>query len=74
LISIVRLRTKTTEFLWNEDVWWSEGIAPPFLTSALDGMHGQLHVAAALTASIYRTGGWVGPRFLLDAMENRKLY
>jgi hypothetical protein len=33
--------------LCDEDVWGSEGIAPPFLTSALDGS-GELHTPAAL--------------------------
>jgi hypothetical protein len=33
-----------------EDVWWSGGIAPPFLTLDLDG--GQLNTPAALTPGI----------------------
>jgi hypothetical protein len=57
--------------LCNEDVWWSEGTAPPFLTSVME-MSGQLQVAAALPPNTYRIRGWVGHRVGLDTMENRK--
>jgi hypothetical protein len=32
----------------HEDVWGSGGIAPPFLTSELVDVNGQLHASAAL--------------------------
>jgi hypothetical protein len=34
--------------LCHEDIWDSGGIAPPFMTSALDRVSGQLHALAAL--------------------------
>jgi hypothetical protein len=40
--------SKLDETLRPEDVWGSEGIAPPFLTSALDGENDQLYAPAAL--------------------------
>jgi hypothetical protein len=51
-------------------------VAPPFLTSALDGVSGQLHAPVALPRwnrhCTHLTGGWVDLRAGLDAMEKRK--
>jgi hypothetical protein len=73
-VGIVRLRTKTTEFVYfcfhATKTYKSGGLAPAFLTSALDG--GQLHDPAALlpretAASTHWIGGWTGPRAGKDA-------
>jgi hypothetical protein len=40
----------------HEEIWGSGGMAPPFLTSALDG-GGQLHAVAALTPELNNTPG-----------------
>jgi hypothetical protein len=49
----------------HEDVWGNGGIAPPFLTLALDGVSGLLLAPAALPPGkdpgIHWIGGWVGP-------------
>jgi hypothetical protein len=52
-------------------------IAPPFLTSAINGSV-QLHAPAASTPGEqpplpFWIGGWVGPRASLDAVEKRKI-
>jgi hypothetical protein len=51
-----------------------------FLTSALDGVSGQLHDLAALPplsprkrSGIHWIGGWEGPRAGLDAVVKRKI-
>jgi hypothetical protein len=59
-------------------IWGGAGIAPPFLTSTLDGGelsasrpgHFNLRERAFITHWI---GGWVGPRDTLDAVEMRKI-
>jgi hypothetical protein len=56
--------------------WGSRGIAPPFLTSALDGGEWSASLPCRLTAGegaldTHRIGGWMGPRAGLDAMGNR---
>jgi hypothetical protein len=56
-----------------EDVWGNEGIAPPFLTSALDGggcLAGRLcRLTPGETASgIHCVGGLVGPRVCVDVI------
>jgi hypothetical protein len=52
---------------------WGSGVAPPFLTLALDC--GQLHAPATLleerAPSTYWIGGWVAPRASLDAVKKR---
>jgi hypothetical protein len=58
--------------------WGSEGIAPPFLTLALDGGESSASRAGRftpkeITPSTHWTGSWVGPRASLDAMENTKI-
>jgi hypothetical protein len=59
--------------------WGSEGIAPPFLTSALDG--GERSVSRPVRVSprerasgTHWIGGWVGPRTGRDAMEQRTIF
>jgi hypothetical protein len=64
--SIPRANVKL--FLCHEGVWGSGGIAPPFLTSALDG--GEWSASRLGTHCI---GGWVGPRAGLDAVKKRKI-
>jgi hypothetical protein len=58
----------------HEDVWGSGGIAPPFLTSALDG--GQLSASrlgcfspGEIAPGTHWIGGWVGPRAGLIYVE-----
>jgi hypothetical protein len=51
-------------------------MVPPFFTSALD--EGELHALAVLPPGksppgTHQTGGWVGPRAGLDAVEKSKL-
>jgi hypothetical protein len=55
-------------------VWWSEDIAPPFLTSALNG--GEWSASRRVQYSpgekapaTHRIGGWVDPRLGVDAVE-----
>jgi hypothetical protein len=45
----VTIKSKVVPVLNHEDVWWSRGTAPPFLTSALVKVSGQLHALAALS-------------------------
>jgi hypothetical protein len=57
-----------------ENAWRSGGIAPPFLTSALDGGEWSAsrpgHFTAGETApDTPLIGGWVGPRTGMDAVE-----
>jgi hypothetical protein len=56
-----------------EDVWGSEGIAPPFLNSSLDGGEWLAWRPILFTSSTHCIRGWMGPRAGLDAMENRKI-
>jgi hypothetical protein len=54
----------------------SGGIAPPFLTSTLMKVRGQLHAPAAIPQgkeSPMPLGGWVGPRAGLNAVEKRMI-
>jgi hypothetical protein len=58
----------------HEDVWGNEGIAPSFLTSALDGgdrssPHPGRFTPGEKSLSIHRIGGFVSPRAGLDAVE-----
>jgi hypothetical protein len=59
--------------------WWSGGIAPHFLTSALDGRewsawrHCHFNFGERAPDSRW-IGGWVGPRIGLDAVEKRKSF
>jgi hypothetical protein len=55
------------------------GIAPPFLTSALDGDEWSAYALAALLLGMgppctHWIGGWEGPTVSLDTMENRKIF
>jgi hypothetical protein len=57
--------------------WGCGGIAPPFLTSAVDGGEWSASHPCHLTAGerargAHCTGGCLGPRAGLDAVENRK--
>jgi hypothetical protein len=45
----------------------SEGIAPPFLTSACHFILGEI------TSGTHWIGGWMGPKAVLNAMEKRKV-
>jgi hypothetical protein len=63
--------------LLHEDVWDSGDIAPPFLTSALDGGEWSASFPGRFTPGetapgTHWTGGSVGPRTGLDA-EKRKI-
>jgi hypothetical protein len=58
-------------------MWGHGDIAPPFLTSALDG--GELSASRLChftpgegAPGICCIGGWVGPRVSLDTVEKRK--
>jgi anti-sigma factor ChrR (cupin superfamily) len=54
-------------------MWRSGGIAPPFLTSALDGQfHGPAVLPLCNEPPDHWIGGWVSPRHRLDAVEERK--
>jgi hypothetical protein len=58
----------------HEDVWGSGGIAPPFLTSELDGGEWPASCPSRFTPGervpgTHWTGGWVSPRAGLDAVE-----
>jgi hypothetical protein len=54
----------------------SRGLAPPFLTSALDGewsaSRPDLFTPGERALGTHWTGGWVGPRAGLDAVEREK--
>jgi hypothetical protein len=58
--------------------WGSGGIAPPFLTSALDGGEWSFSRTGRFTpgerspGTLWR-GGWVSPRAGLDAVEKEKM-
>jgi hypothetical protein len=57
--------------LYHEDILGSEGITPPFLTSALDlGEWSDSHRERA--SHTHWTGDWVGPRTDLNDVEKRK--
>jgi hypothetical protein len=49
----------------------SGGIDPPFLISAVDGGPGPF-IPVEVTNGTYRIGSWVGPRAILDAVEERE--
>jgi hypothetical protein len=54
------------------------GVAPPFLTSALDGGEWSASHPGRFTSwerapGTHWTGGWVGPRAGLDIVEKRKI-
>jgi hypothetical protein len=58
-------------------MWGSEGIAPSFLTSALDGGEWSASrpgrfIPGEIAAGIHCMGGWVGSRASLDIVEKRK--
>jgi hypothetical protein len=60
----------------HEDVWGIGGIAPPFLTSALDGDELSASFFSRFTpvegvTGTHWIGGWVVPRAGLDVMEKR---
>jgi hypothetical protein len=56
----------------------SVGIAPPFMTSALDGCEWSASrpgrfTPAEIALGAHWIGGWVGPEVGLDAVEERKI-
>jgi hypothetical protein len=53
--------------------WGSGGIAPPFLTSALDGGDWSASRLGRFTRGVHRIGGLVGPRTSLNAVEKRNI-
>jgi hypothetical protein len=64
--------------LYHEDVWGSGTVAPPFLTSALDGGEWSAsrrgRFASGETAhGIHWIGGWKGRRADLDTVEQRRI-
>jgi hypothetical protein len=52
-------------------MWGSEGIVPPFLTSALDGGEWSTSRPGRFTPGTHWIEGWLGPRAGLDTMEKR---
>ena len=64
LVQALRLCTGRTAHRGSRD------IALPFLTTALEGVRGQVHASAALyprqRPGTHCAGGWVGPRAGLD--------
>jgi hypothetical protein len=52
--------------------WGSRGIAPPFLTSALDGGEWLASCLGRFIPGNHWIGGWVDPRSGLDVVEKRK--
>jgi hypothetical protein len=63
--------------LCHEDIWGSGDIAPPFLTSALDGDEWSAsrpgcYTPGEVAPNTHWIGGWVGPRAGLNAVEKRK--
>jgi hypothetical protein len=64
--------------LCHDDVWGSEGTAPPFLTTASDGGEWSATLTSCFTPreiapGTHWIGGWVGPRAGLDAVEKRRI-
>jgi hypothetical protein len=47
--------------------WGSGGVAPPFLTSALDGGEWSASRLSDFTRHTHWVRGWVGPRASLEA-------
>jgi hypothetical protein len=50
----------------HEDIWGSRGIAPPFLTSALDGDDQSASRPYRFTPGTHWMGGWLSPRVGLN--------
>jgi hypothetical protein len=48
------------------------GMAPPFLTSALDGDEWSASCSSRFTPGIHSTGDWVGPRTGINALEKEE--
>jgi hypothetical protein len=67
------------EALCHEDKWGSGGLAPLFLTSALDGdewsapHHGRF-TPGVKAPGVRRIGSWVGPRADLSAVKTMLQY
>jgi hypothetical protein len=64
---------------WAPRRWGREGIAPPFLTSTLDGgewpaSHLGHFFPGETDYSIHRMGSWVNPRANFYAVEKRKTF
>jgi hypothetical protein len=64
--------------LCHEDIWGSEGIAPPFLTPALDGgewsdSRPDRFTLEEGTPGTHWLGSWVGLEAGMDAMEERQI-
>jgi hypothetical protein len=56
----------------HEDVWGSVGVAPPFLTSALDVGEWSGTRPSRFTPGMHWIGGCVGPRAGLDVEKKKK--
>jgi hypothetical protein len=59
------------------DVWGSGGVDPRIQTSALDGREWSVSRPGSFTAGLrapgtHWTGGWVGPRAVLDTVVKKK--
>jgi hypothetical protein len=54
-------------------MWRNGGIAPSFLTFALDGGEWSASRLCHFTPGTHWIGGWVGPRAGLDAVEKRRI-
>jgi hypothetical protein len=68
----------TLHLLCHEDIWGTGGIPLSFLTSALDGgewsaSHPCRFTPGERVPGTHCTGGWVGPRGGLDAVERKKI-
>jgi hypothetical protein len=59
--------------LCHENTRGSGGMAPPFLTLALDGGKWPASRPGCISPSTYWIGGWVGPRAGLNTIEKRKM-
>jgi hypothetical protein len=64
--------------LHHEDLWGSGGIAPPFMSLALDrddvsASRAYSFTTRERTPGIHWIGGWVDPRVGLDVLVKRKI-
>jgi hypothetical protein len=76
--NIFMLATGTTPLCKGKSVWGNRGIAPLFLTSALDGGERSASrpcrfIPEGRAPGTHWIGGWVGPRAGLDAVKHRKI-
>jgi hypothetical protein len=85
ILDVLKVKAKVKFSLWlinlapcHEVIRGSGGVAPPFLTLALDGNEwsasrlGRFNARGRVPGT-YRIGRWVGPSAYLDFMEKTKL-